>query len=86
MNTCSMYIKVYRLGKAFREILLISSDSGVVAVFVLESTEILGISLTVIKVFIDSGVVTVSALESTEISGMSWTMITVSVVCSNKVH
>ena len=65
-----MYIKVYRL-KVFREISLISSDSGGVAVFVLESSKISRVSMTVIEVFMDSGIVAVSALESSGILGMS---------------
>ena len=80
-----MYTKVYRLEKVFREISLISSDSGVVAVFILESIEILEMSLIMIKVFMNSGVVAIFVLESTENLEMSWTMVTVSVLCLNKV-
>ena len=64
--------------------LLISSDSGIVAVFILESIENLKMSLTVTKVSMNFGVV--SVLEFIEISKVSWTMVTVSVLCLNLVH
>ena len=75
-----MYSKVYRLEKTFREILLISSDSGIVAVFVLESLyciEISALSMTAIEVFVHSGVMAIPVLDFIEILEMSLTVIKV---------